>query len=317
MTEKRRYYKELRLSQLRAITELQRQRSFAGVAAVLELATPSVWQQIRGMEDDFGVPLVEVNGQQVTLTAQGRLLAELSEPVVQGFDAIREQFTQQAAAIPRRLTIAGPGNVLVNELPAPLRRYCDEHPDVELSLIDTPSNPARRMLEEGEVDLAVVGQLDTSFPSTLAADEITSFPFMLVCSPDHPVLSLQRIGPKSLARFPLVMSSLGTNTRRRVDEVFAAAGVRDRLRIVFETSTKELLLQYVRLNFGIAVVPISTRYQADSNAPYGDVQNLCFRDVSSTFGHEHIVILRRRHRREPAFQQAFRDIVRNSLQESD
>ena len=76
-------------------------------------------------------------------------------------------------------------------------------------------------------------------------------------------------------------------------------------------------MQYVRLNFGIAVVPISTRYQADSNAPYGDVQNLCFRDVSSTFGHEHIVILRRRHRREPAFQQAFRDIVRNSLQESD
>lgn len=89
------------------------------------------------------------------------------------------------------------------------------------------------------------------------------------------------------------------------------------MRIVFETSTKELLLQYVRLNFGIAVVPISPRYRADSDAPCGDVHNLRFRDVSSTFGHEHIVIIRRRHRREPDYQHAFCDIVKNSLQEAD
>lgn len=315
MPPKRRYYKELRISQLRAIAALARSRSFAGAAVALDLATTSVWQQVRGLEAEYGVALVEVNGQQVTLTEQGRLLAELSESVVQGFDSIRERFTEQSRLIPRRLTIAGPGNVLVNELPAPLRRYRELHPDVELSLIDTPSNPARQRLEDGEVDLAVVGQLDTAFPSTLAADTITSFPFMLVCPSDHPVLSGSRIGPKSLARFPMVMSSIGTNTRRRIDEVFARAGVENKLRIVFETSTKELLLQYVRMNFGISVVPISPRYRAQADAPYGDLRNLTFRDASGIFGIEHIVILRRRHRHEPDFQRAFRDIVMNSLRE--
>ena len=313
MAVKRRYYKELRMSQLRAIVELARHRSFAGVAEVLHLSTPSVWQQIRGLEAEYGTSLVDVSGQQVTLTEQGRLLAELSEPVVQGFDSIRERFTEPNRSIPRRLTVAGPASVLVNELPTPLRRYREHYPEVELSLIDAPSNPARRMLEDGEVDLAVVGQLEASFPSTLSADQITSFPFMLVCPEAHPILACRRIGPKNLAGFPLVMSSLGTNTRRRVDEVFSRVNLEKKLRIVFETSTKELLLQYVRMNFGIAVVPISPRYRADADAPYGDIRNLCFRDVSGVFGREHIVILRRRHRREPDYQRDFREIVINSL----
>jgi DNA-binding transcriptional LysR family regulator len=85
--------------------------------------------------------------------------------------------------------------------------------------------------------------------------------------------------------------------------------------IRFETSTKELLLQYVRMNFGIAVVPISPRFQADADAPYGDIRNLAFRDLSSVFGVEHIVILRRRHRHEPDYQRAFREIVMKSLRE--
>jgi DNA-binding transcriptional LysR family regulator len=309
MSLKRRYFKQLRISQFRAIVELSRGKGFAAAAAALDLATPSVWQQVRALEDEFNAALVDVNGQQVTLTEQGQLLVELAEPVVHGFDSIVEEFTERSHSIPHRLDVASPANILVNELPAPIHRYHEEHADVELSLIDVPSNPARKLLEDGEVDLAVVGQLEMSFPATLAADPITTFPFMLVCPADHPILSIKRLGPKTLARFPLVMSSIGTNTRRRVDEVFAKAGLLEKLRIVFVTSTKDLLLQYVQIGSGIAIVPISPRYCAKSAAPYGDIRKLGFRDVSNMFGHEQIVILRRRHRREPPHQQAFREIV--------
>jgi DNA-binding transcriptional LysR family regulator len=314
MSSKRRYFKQLRIAQFRAIVELSRCKGFASAAAALDLATPSVWQQIRALEDEFDTNLVEVNGQQVTLTEQGQLLVELAEPIVHGFDSIVEEFSKRSRSIPDRLDVASPANILVNELPVPIHRFHEEHASVELSLIDVPSNPARQLLEDGEVDLAVVGQLDTDFPATLAADPITTFPFMVVCPIDHPVLSIKRLGPKSLARFPLVMSSIGTNTRKRVDAVFAKAGLLDDLRIVFETSTKDLLLQYVQIGSGIAIVPISPRYRAKSSAPYGDIRKLGFRDVSNLFGHEQIVILRRRHRREPPHQQAFRRIVMESIQ---
>lgn len=306
---KRRYFKELRISQLRAMVELARCQGFTAAAAALDLTTPSVWQQIRAMEAEFGVPLVQTEGQQVTLTEHGRLLVELAEPIVHGFDAIRERFDRAKRETPKRLRIAAPGNVLVNELPAPIRDYREQYPDVELNLTDVPSNGARQLLEQGEVDLAVAGQLELDLPKSLTADRVTQFPFTLVCPRDHPLASARQIHPRSLARYPLVMSSVGTNSRQRVDDVFSQASVLQRLRIAFQTSTKELLLEYVRLGFGVAVVPISPRYRAKSNAPYGDTQGLAFRDLSRQFGYEQIVILRRRHHFEPAHQTAFREIV--------
>jgi DNA-binding transcriptional LysR family regulator len=313
MNSKRRYFKQVRMAQFRAMLELSRGKGFAAAAEALDLATPSVWQQVRALEDEFGVALIEVNRQHVSLTEQGRLLVDLAEPVVHGFDSLLEQFNEQSKTIPRRLAVASPASILVNELPAPICEYYRRYGDVELSLIDVASNAARKLLEDGEVDLAVAGQLETSFPSTLSADPITSFPFMLVCPEEHPILAFKRISPKTLARFPLVMSSAGTNTRIRVDQVLADAGLLDKRRIVCETSTKDLLLQFVQFGFGIAIVPISPRYNVQSDSPYANTQRLVFRDLSDVFGHEQIVILRRRHRREPPHQKAFREIVMQSV----
>ncbi|MCO8124443.1 LysR family transcriptional regulator [Stieleria sp. TO1_6] len=309
MAQKRRYFKQLRIAQFRALIELSRGKGFAATAAALDLSTPSVWQQVRSLEQEFGVPLVNVIRQHVELTEQGKLLAELAQPVVAGFDSIIEQFTTLAGSIPLRLSIASPANILVNELPAPIRRYHEQFQDVELSLLDLSSNSARKLVEAGEVDLAVVGQIDSTLSKTLIADQVTTFPFMLVCPVDHAILAKKRITVKSLVRYPLVMSSQGTNTRTRLDAVFSKADVLDKRRIVFETSSKDLLLQYVAAGFGITIVPLSPRYNLRAGAPYGDVRQLEFRNLSKTFGVEEIVILRGRHRREPEHQRAFRQLV--------
>ena len=309
MGNKRHYFKELRLQQLRAIVELSRSNGFAGAAAALKLTTPSVWQQVRSLEREFGTSLVEVQGLQVTLTDRGRLLVDLAVPVVQGFDSIREQFGERSQAIPPRLRIAAPNSVLVNELPEPIRHYREQHPEVELSLLDCPSNAARQLLEEGKVDLAVIGQLEASHPASLAADGVTSYPFTLVCPANHPILQAARIRPQELARYPLVMQSPGTNSRQRIDEVFGKAGLHPNLHVAFTASTKELLLQYVQMLFGISVVSISPKYLAKSGKPYRSAQGLAFRDLSKVFGYERIVILRRKHRRELPHVKAFREAV--------
>jgi DNA-binding transcriptional LysR family regulator len=78
---------------------------------------------VRGLESEFSIPLVNVRGQHVTLTKQGELLVELARPVVQGFDSIREQFGEQLLACALHLTVAAPNDILVNDLPEPIREY--------------------------------------------------------------------------------------------------------------------------------------------------------------------------------------------------
>ncbi|MBM3982509.1 MAG: LysR family transcriptional regulator [Planctomycetes bacterium] len=102
----RRFFKELRFQQLRALVELVGQTSFAGAAHTLGLATPSAWQQIRGLEVEFGVELVRVNGKTVELTDDGTALADLARPLVAGFDSLHEAFEGRTNLGPKRLVLA-------------------------------------------------------------------------------------------------------------------------------------------------------------------------------------------------------------------
>lgn len=81
--------------------ELARRGSFAAVARAIDLSVASVWQQIRGMEKEFGVSLVQVIGRQVKPTDEGRLLADREAPVVEGIDGLRELFRESSAEVPR------------------------------------------------------------------------------------------------------------------------------------------------------------------------------------------------------------------------
>lgn len=83
-TSPRRFFKELRFQQLRALVEVSRLKSFAAAAVELELATPSVWQQVRGLEAEFGVELVRIDGKNVELTEDGQVLVDAARPIVEG-----------------------------------------------------------------------------------------------------------------------------------------------------------------------------------------------------------------------------------------
>jgi hypothetical protein len=86
------------------------------------------------------------------------------------------------------------------------------------------------------------------------------------------------------------------------------AGLVSEQKIAFETSTKELLLRYSQMEFGIAISQISPRFLADPVTRL-IAKNLAFRDVSDLFGAEHLVILRRQDRLGAKPQKAFRETV--------
>ncbi|HBE68194.1 MAG TPA: hypothetical protein DDW52_08605 [Planctomycetaceae bacterium] len=304
MANTRRYYKELRIAQLRAIVELSKCGSFAATATSLGLSTPSVWQQIRGLEKEFDMSLVVVQGQQVELTGQGETLVELARPVVQGFDAIRHDFCSQEAVTPT-LSVAAPNDILVYDLPSAIRSYCESFPDVSLSLVDLPSNPCRELIDRGEVDLAVVGQLDMATSNSLLVDHVCDLPFMLICKPGHPLHELESINLVDLVKYPLIMPSEGTNSRSRIESVFSQSLPLHDLQVAFEASTKSLLMQYVGMNFGIAIAPVSEGFKRQLEGE----PHLAFSDVTHLFGVEHITVVRRRHRYESSHQVAFREAL--------
>lgn len=303
-----RRFKQLRFRQLRSFVELSTLGSFAAVAEKLELSVPSVWQQVRALEKAFGCELVHTDGRRLVFTDRGRLLLNMAAPLVKGFDELLQTFSRPPEQAHKVLSLAAPNIALTNELPEPLDRFRREFPDVELRLIDRDSVSCVELVETGAVDMAVAGRLDVPPPPTLRTEQVTRYPFVFICRGDHELADARRLSLKTIARYPFVIPGEGTNARARFDEVLGAAGLRQGLQVVMEANTKELLISYVRMGFGVAVASMSP-VAMQRLAPGGRRDPLVFHDVSRLFGHENIDLFVRRARYQPAHEKAFCDML--------
>jgi DNA-binding transcriptional LysR family regulator len=310
MPETRRYFKEIRFRQLRAMVELAREGSFTAVALSLKRSVPSIWQQVRALEDELGVALVQANGQSVALTPQGQLLVRLATPLVEDFDAICRIFKEQANTLPRRLRVATTASLLAHELTEPLQRYRESCPDVELSFIDRPSAISLQHLLQGEADVAIVGRINSSpDDDKLSITSLAQYPFVMVAPEGHPLLKRPRINVRDLVKEKLIMPAGGTNSRERIESVFSKHGLLDKLHVVLDASHFELIIGYVRLQFGIALTSLSPETLNQVKQKGSQFAGLEIRDLTGIFGTEEIVLIRRPARFEQEHQRVFCEIV--------
>ncbi len=304
-----RYFKELRLRQLRAIVELSRKGTFAAVARALDLSVASVWQQIRAMEKEFNVELVHVVGREPRLTAEGRLLVERAAPVVEGFDGLRRLFDGEATATPRRIGLAVPPSLLLHELREPLAAYRTAWPAVEVAIHEGTSGECLERLESGEVDVAIAGQVHAEVSAAVSSWPLLDYPFVIVAPPRHPLLASKRLSLEAIVRHPLVLTREGSFSRQRVKAVLEAAGLWGRVTASLTAGGADLLAEYVRLGLGVAVASVSPQLLGRPPVGRGGFAGLHYREVTRLFGVEAIACFTRTTRFEQPHVQAFRETV--------
>jgi len=306
-----RYFKELRLRQLRAIVELARRNSFAEVARALDLSVASVWQQIRGMEKEFGVSLVQVIGRQVKLTDEGRLLVDRAAPVVEGFDGLRELFREPSEGVPRRIVLAMPPSLLLHELRQPLAAYRRAWPAVEIDVLEGTSAQSLRHLEAGEADVAIAGHMHGSPRGSFSVHVVPllEYPFVVLAPSGHPVLAPSRLKLTDLVKHPLVLPREGSFSRERLVGVLEDAGLWGQATASLTAGGVDLLAEYVRLGLGITVASVSPQLLGRPPRGQGALKGLHYRDASRLFGFEQIGFFSRAAHFERPHIRGFRETV--------
>ena len=304
----RRYFKEVRFRQIRALVALARQGGFASAAASLGLAVPSIWQQIRALEDEYGVQLVAAKGTHVSLTEDGQRLVDLASPLVEGFDSLRGLFEDGSRAARRTLTVVAPAPLLSGALWGPIIDYRKRHPTVNLRLLDRPSLAARKVLENEEADLAIIGLAEGDEPlPQFQIWPLASFPFQLICPKDHPLATADSIALSDILRHPLVLSGEESSSYRQIRHIVTEAGLARRMNVAMTATNRTLLLGYVSIGFGIALGTSAASTALPQ--PAAGEKELVIRDVASLFGNEEVVLLQRKGRHELPHVRAFRDLV--------
>ena len=244
----------MELRQVRYFVVVARARHFTRAAAEIGVAQPALSQQVRALERELGVDLLERTSRRVRLTAAGEQFLARAEQLLA--DAARAQLEMQEFAGLAR------GRVAVGAIPSLpevwlaglLAGFNRRHPAIELVLREETTAELLGSLAAGRLDLALL-HLTEGAPPGLAAAELFGEELALVVAPQHPLAQRERVPLADLRDERWVMLKSGSVVRQRVLEASAALGFAPR--IAFESSALGPVRALASAGLGVTVLPRS------------------------------------------------------------
>src|SRR5260370_40230580 len=148
----------MEIHQLAYFESVSRHLHFTRAAEELNVAQPSVSQQIRKLETELGAPLFHRMKRRVALTEAGETFLPHARAVLQRLDEARLEVQELSGLRKGTLAVGAPPSVGTHLLPRALASFSKRHPGIALTFREAGSPTLITQLEHGELDLAIVIQ---------------------------------------------------------------------------------------------------------------------------------------------------------------
>jgi LysR family transcriptional regulator, hca operon transcriptional activator len=186
----------MELRHLRYFITVAEELNFSKAALKLYTAQPSLSQQIKDLEEDVGVKLLNRTKRKVELTEEGAVFLEQARLTLAQADKAVAMARQISQAKQQMLRI---GFVPVAEMkifPYVLPNLRVQNQDLKIELLSLNNSDQSRLLKKGEIDVAFTRQ-------NLQSDEIDSKfvlrePLIFLLPQDHPLAKYEKIPVKAL-----------------------------------------------------------------------------------------------------------------------
>src|SRR5580698_678395 len=190
----------MELRHLRYFIAVAEELSFTKAAQKLRLAQPSLTRQVRNLEDEIGVRLLNRANNRVALTEEGRrflfdskkLLAMCAESVA----AVQRMNRGDAS----QLNIGYVANIHYGLLPATLGAFRKLCPRVALNLFDMSSAEQFEALDGRKIDLGFVGLRPARSGSDLLSECVAHDTMFVAFSTGHPLAKKAKVKLADLAQ---------------------------------------------------------------------------------------------------------------------
>lgn len=243
----------MELRHLRYFLAVAEERHFGRAAARLHMAQPPLSQQIRQLEAELGVQLLNRSTRRVELTRAGAAYLERVRTVLAAVDDAGEVARRVSAGLQGRLSVGCVGSATYSLLPAVARRLREELPGVEVAFRGEMLGAQQvAALQRRDIDLALL-RPPVADPAirvrTLRGDAL------IVALPDgHRLAARKRLRVTDLRDEDFVVHAVRDSAMYGVvRRLCGRAGFEPRVRHeVMETST---LVTFVAAGLGVAIVP--------------------------------------------------------------
>lgn len=204
------------LYHLQTFHRVARLRNFSRAADELSLSQSAVSRHIEALEERLGLELFSRGGRGATLTEAGLRLLDYAERILRLSDEAARALAELRDLESGRLVVGAsttPGNYLLGPVVA---AYQERYPGIDLRLDVRDSQSITRLVEEGEVDVAVLAR--SSAAPGMSAEPCIDDELLLVAAPGHPLAGKNEVSLGDLAEALLFLREPGSHTRQTVEE---------------------------------------------------------------------------------------------------
>lgn len=161
--------------------------SLSKTAEKMRVSQSTLTRQVQLLEHEIGGKLFERSHSGVALTAAGHTLFESISRLLPQLDAAVAEARKRARGQSRLLRIGYIMSAAADYLNPALAAVRSEHPDVKVKLVDMSPGEQVTALRRGDLDVALVGNVDSSLAREFYVKRLVSLPVVVALPHGHPL----------------------------------------------------------------------------------------------------------------------------------
>ncbi|AXK72597.1 LysR family transcriptional regulator [Lysobacter sp. TY2-98] len=242
----------MNLRDLKYLVALADHRHFGRAAQASFVSQPTLSTQIKKLEEELGVALVERAPRRVMLTPVGRDVAERARGVIAEVDQMvevaRRSRDPEAGSVRLGLFPTLGPYLLPHVLPGVRERF----PRLELLLVEEKTDQILQRLRDGRLDAGILAL--PVHDDQLRVEPLFDEPFVLAAPKSHPIAKHESLHGDDLRDADLLLLEEGHCLRDQALDVCRLAGAGERAG--FRATSLETLRQMVAAGVGMTLLPM-------------------------------------------------------------
>jgi LysR family hydrogen peroxide-inducible transcriptional activator len=242
----------MNIRSLQYFVKLAELKHFSKAANACFVSQPTLSTQIRKLEEELGVSLVERAPRKIMLTPIGEDIAHRARHILRDIehvkDAARRSKDPETGIIKLGIFPTLAPYLLPHVIPVIRRQY----PELRMQLAEEKTEIILNMLDQGRLDAGLLALPVEEHG--MEVEVLFEEPFVTAMPSSHPLCDKQSISLQDLEGEELLLLEEGHCLRQQALEVCALAGAHER--VDFHATSMETLRQMVAVNAGVTLMPV-------------------------------------------------------------
>ncbi len=244
------------LDALASLRAVEQQGSVVAAAAALGFTPSAISQQIKRLERQAGVALLERVGRGVMLTDQGRQLVDRGGRLLLDLEEIESELHREAGVVAGTIRLAAFSTAMRGLVAPAVPTLQADHPDLIVRLLEREPWDTIDLVATGQCEVGVVhswGDVPLAVPEHLVMHPLARDVADVLVPAGHRLARRARLTPRDLVDEPWIATPDGTICREWLMRMHDGTGKLPN--IVHQSTEFESHIALVAAGLGIALVP--------------------------------------------------------------